>query len=246
MINNYFTYYSQKYASKWLVFAIDLSIIMVSFFMAYFIRFNFTLNFDLNQFLLQIPFLLVVSTISFLTIGSFKSIIRHTGFTDIINLLKSVTLITVISVLFVFINRLTSMVPGFTIPLSIMVMHAVFSFVFLSLSRLLFKMAYNHVKCKYVASKNILIYGAGDTGMVTYNALINNVKERFNVVGFIDDNFSKNGKAINGISILHKSKINQNYIDAHRIDEIIVTSENIVKDRLLSLVGLTVKINKVP
>lgn len=246
MINNYFAYYSQKYASKWLVFAIDLSIILVSFFMAYFIRFNFTLNFDLNQLLLQIPFLLAVSAISFLTIGSFKSVIRHTGFTDIINLFRAVSLITVISILFVLINREMSIVPGFTIPLSIIVIHAFFSFVFLSLSRLLFKMGYNHVKCKYVASKNILIYGAGDAGIITYNALINNVKERLNVVGFIDDNFSKNGKSINGISILHKSKINQHYIDTYHIDEIIVTSENIIKDRLMSLVALNVKINKVP
>ncbi|WP_100615824.1 nucleoside-diphosphate sugar epimerase/dehydratase [Confluentibacter citreus] len=246
MINNYFTYYSQKYASKWLVFAIDLAIILVSFFMAYFIRFNLTLNFDLNQFLLQIPFLLVISAISFMAIGSFKSVIRHTGFTDIVNLFKSVSIITVISVLCVIVNRELSIMPGFTIPLSIIVIHAFFSFVFLSLSRLLFKMSYNHIKCKYVTSKNILIYGAGDAGIVTYNALINNVRERYKVIGFVDDNFSKNGKSINGITILHKSKIDQHFIDTHRIDEIMVTSENLVKDRLIGLVGLNVKINKVP
>ena len=69
MINNYFTYLSQKYASKWLVFAIDLTIVLITFCASYFIRFNFTLNFDLNQFLFQLPFILIVASISFLVFG---------------------------------------------------------------------------------------------------------------------------------------------------------------------------------
>lgn len=246
MINSYFNYLSQKYASKWLVFAIDLTIVLITFCTSYFIRFNFTLNFDFTQFLFQIPVVLFLAAISFLFIGSFKSVIRHTGFTDVVNLFKSVSLMSMLSVLFVLINRELNLIEGFTIPLSILVMHTLLSFVLLSSSRLLFKMAYNHLKCKYISSKRVLIYGAGDSGIVTYNALISNVREKFEIVAFIDDNSRKNGKSINGILILSKNKIDQDYIDSHRIDEIIVTSENINKDSLLSLVSLQVKITKVP
>ena len=56
ILKNYLSVLSEKYVSKWLVFAIDLGIVMVTFFMAYFIRFNFTLNFDVVQFLTQLPF----------------------------------------------------------------------------------------------------------------------------------------------------------------------------------------------
>ncbi|HEX9600849.1 MAG TPA: nucleoside-diphosphate sugar epimerase/dehydratase [Mariniflexile sp.] len=246
MINNYFNYLSQKYASKWLVFAIDLAIVLFTFCASYFIRFNFTLNFDFTQFLFQIPVVLFLAAVSFLFIGSFKSVIRHTGFTDVVNLFKSISLMSMLSVLFVLINRELEIIKGFTIPLSILVMHTLLSFVLLSSSRLLFKMVYNYLKCKYISSKRVLIYGAGDSGIVTYNALISNVREKFDVVAFIDDNSSKNGKSINGISILSKNKIDQDYIDTHRIDEIIVTSENINKDSLISLVNLHVKITKVP
>ncbi|HMQ45194.1 MAG TPA: polysaccharide biosynthesis protein, partial [Mariniflexile sp.] len=246
MIHHYFTYLSQKYASKWLVFAIDLITVLVTFCASYLIRFNFSLNFDIKQFLFQLPFVLVVAAVSFLIVGSFKSVIRHTGFTDVVNLFKSVAIMSLFTILFVLLNRELNFIADFTIPLSILVMHALMSFVFLSASRLLFKMTYNHLKCKYVTSKRVLIYGAGDSGIVTYNALISNVRERFDVVGFIDDNHRKNGKAINGISIFHKNKVTQAYVDAHQIDEIIVTSENINKDSLLSLVNLNVKITKVP
>ena len=246
MIKNYFTFYSQKYASKWLVLIIDLALVMLMFFMAYFIRFNFTLNFDLKQFVLQLPFVFTIAAISFLTIGSFKSVIRHTGFTDVVNVFKALSLMSTLTVILVLVNRVFNFIADFTIPLSIIVFHAVFSFVALSGSRLLFKMGYSYLKCKYISSKRVLIYGAEDTGMVTYNALINNFKERFQVVGFIDDNIRNYGKSINGIPMFSKTKVNQAYINSNNVDEIIVTSENINKESLLELVNLDVKVTKVP
>jgi FlaA1/EpsC-like NDP-sugar epimerase len=125
-------------------------------------------------------------------------------------------------------------------------MHALLSFVALSSSRLLFKMGFNHLKCKLVSSRRVLIYGAGDSGIVTYNALISNVKSKFHVVGFIDDNIKKKGKSINGIPILSKNKLTKRYINSENIDEIIVVSNIIKNDNLISLVDLGIKITKVP
>ncbi|WP_341214650.1 nucleoside-diphosphate sugar epimerase/dehydratase [uncultured Wocania sp.] len=250
MIKNYFSYYSQKYASKWLVLGIDLTIVLLTFFVTYFIRFNFTLGFDINQFLFQIPFLLVIATFSFLVIGSFKSVIRHTGFTDVVNLFKSVSLMSLLSIVFVLFNRITNIIPEFTIPLSIIVTHALLSFVTLSASRLLFKMTYNYLKCKLVSSKRVLIYGAGESGIITYNALVSNLSSRFNVVGFIDDDVTKNGKSINGVPIFSKNRVTKGYIESNAIDEIVVASQTIDSNRLLnlidSLIDLDVKIAKVP
>ncbi len=250
MIKNYFLFYSQKYASKWLVLGIDLAIVLLTFFATYFVRFNFTLNFDINQFLFQLPFLFIIATFSFLVIGSFKSVIRHTGFADVVNLFKSVALMSLLSIIFVLFNRITNIIPGFTIPLSIIVMHALLSFVTLSASRLLFKMTYKYLKCKLVTSKRVLIYGAGESGIITYNALVNNLSSRFSVVGFIDDDLKKNGKSINGVPIFSKNKVTKAYIESNAIDEIVVASQTIDSNSLLSLIDslidLDVKITKVP
>ncbi len=247
MIKNYFSHFSQKYISRWLVFGFDILTVLSTFFIAYVIRFNFTLNFDLKQFLIQLPFLAIVAGTSFLVIGSFKSVIRHTGFTDVVNLFKSISLMSAICIACVIINRSSDTIPGFTIPLSIIVMHALLSFVVLSASRLLLKMSYNYFKCKSALTKRVLIYGAEESGIVTYNALSsNNTKERYNVVGFIDNSHRKSGKSINGVSIVSKHKINNVYLESNNIDEIIVTSENTNKESLFNLVNLNVKITKVP
>ncbi|GAA4232009.1 nucleoside-diphosphate sugar epimerase/dehydratase [Postechiella marina] len=218
--------------------------------MAYLVRFNFTLGFELNQFLVQIPFLLTITLFSFLLVGSYKSVIRHTGFTDVVNVFKSVSLIATSSVLFVLLNQSINILPGFTIPISIIVIHALFSFVALSGSRLIFKFSYNNLKCKLSASKNILIYGAGESGIITYNALLSNTNTKFNVVSFIDDDIKKKGKHINGVKIIPFSKVTTDYIQDNFIKEIIVASQTIEAKNLIELVDsltdLNVEIKKVP
>jgi FlaA1/EpsC-like NDP-sugar epimerase len=250
MIKDYFSLYSQKYASKWLVLAIDLSIVMVTFFIAYFIRFNFSLRFNVHQFALQLPFMFVVAMVSFFAIGSFKSVIRHTGFTDVVNLFKSVLLIAVLTGGFVFVNNRLNFVDNFTIPKVIIVFHAIFSFVILSASRLVFKMAYKHLKCKLLSTKRVLIYGAGDEGIDTYNALANNTVTSYVVVGFIDDNLKQRGKNIDGVPIMPFNKISSEFADNNNIDEIVVASGDLSPNKLIALVDklslANVKITKVP
>ncbi|MDB2462671.1 polysaccharide biosynthesis protein [Algibacter sp.] len=250
MINNDFIYFSQKNVSRWMVFAIDLTLILVAFFFAYFIRFNFTLNFDVNQFLFEIPFLVIVSAVSFLIIGSFKSVIRHTGFADVVNIFKSIALISSLCISFVLVNRSINLIPGFTIPGTIIVMHAFLSFVILSASRLLFKMWYTYLKRKFVATKRVLIYGTGDSAIATYNALLDNTAVSFNVCAFINNEPKKNFKVIKGVPILTYNDLNEDYIITNNIDEIIITLQKTDTNKLVCLIDNLsdsgVKITKVP
>ncbi|WP_298535154.1 nucleoside-diphosphate sugar epimerase/dehydratase [uncultured Algibacter sp.] len=250
MIKKYFTNFSEKYASKWLVFGIDLTIVLVTFLAAYLIRFNFTLNFDLSQLLVQLPFLALIATFSFLVVGSFKSVIRHTGFTDVVNLFRAIALMSLTCISLVLINRFLGYVKGFTVPFSIIIIHALLSFVVLSASRLIFKMGYKYLKCKFQSTKRVLIYGAADSGIVTYNALVSNVNKTYQVIGFIDDNPQKNGKKINGIPVLNSKQVSKRYVETNNIEEIVVASQTIKSKKLITLVeelvDCNIKITKIP
>jgi FlaA1/EpsC-like NDP-sugar epimerase len=250
MINNYFTYLSKKYASKWLVLGIDLLLVVITFFISYFVRFNFTLNFDLEQFLVQIPLLLFIATFAFLITGSFQGIIRHTGFTDVVNIFKSIMLMSFVLAGSILANKSIDVLPGFTIPLSIIVIHAIFSFVVLCGLRLLYKIVYNYFSSKLIESKNILIYGASDSGIITYNALLNSTNSAYNVISFIDDDIKKQGKVINGVPIISYTKITNDFIKSNLIDEIVLASQSIDSNKLISLVDnfidSNIKITKVP
>ena len=51
MIKNYLTSNVHRYGSKWLVLAIDMVIITMSFILSYVIRFNLTFNFEIDKLL---------------------------------------------------------------------------------------------------------------------------------------------------------------------------------------------------
>ncbi|GAA4898977.1 hypothetical protein GCM10023311_25190 [Flaviramulus aquimarinus] len=111
-------------------------------------------------------------------------------------------------------------------------------------------MTYKYLKCKLLQTKRVLIYGTGDSGIVTYNALVSNVSTSVNVIGFIDDDVKKNGQVINGISILPYSHINEAYVTSNNIDEIIVASQHVDTNKLIKLIDCLVdsdvKVTKVP
>ena len=250
MIKNYLTYSTHKYASKWLVLAIDMTLVIITFFLAYLIRFNFTLDFDLDKFFIQLPILIIISVASFLCVGSYKGVIRHTGFRDIMNLSKAISMLSFLSIVSVLLNRQFNLIEGYTTPLSIIVIHSLLSFVVLSASRLLFKISYRYVTCSIKSVKNIIIYGAGDSGIITYNALVNNLNNNVNVVCFIDDDTKKVGKFINGVPIFGYNKVTEKFIRENNISEIIVSIQNIEAEKLRnlvdSLVDLPTRVKKIP
>ena len=59
---------------------------------------------------------------------------------------------------------------------------------------------------------NVLIFGAGNSGMLTYDAIANDTKNGFEVVGFIDDDERKIGKKINLIPVYNINSIDRKFI----------------------------------
>ena len=88
-----------SYTSRWIVLMIDISISLQAFFLAYLIRFNFSLKFGPHEFLQQLPLVATITLLSFLIVGSFKGVVRHTGAKDAINVFWSATLIVIILLL---------------------------------------------------------------------------------------------------------------------------------------------------
>ena len=87
MLRNFLLHNANKYASRWVVLAIDLFLVLQTFVLAYLVRFNFSFNFDTQDFLYQQPLVLVLALVCFLTIGSYKGVVRHTGIKDATNVM---------------------------------------------------------------------------------------------------------------------------------------------------------------
>jgi FlaA1/EpsC-like NDP-sugar epimerase len=137
----------------------------------------------------------------------------------------------------VLINTELGIFENFRIPRSIIIFHSLLSFVGLTASRYIFKALYNNYLVKDLkANKNVLIYGAGESGILTHNALTNHSKSRARVVGYIDNDNQKVGKQINGVSVFHKSVLTQEFFVKKDISEVIFSIQNIDPKNLRILV----------
>ncbi|EZH75341.1 polysaccharide biosynthesis protein [Aquimarina atlantica] len=232
MIKSYLINNSHKHASKWLVLSIDVLITIFNFFLAYVIRFGITLNFDTTNLLYQLPIIAGLSTLSFLMIGSYKGVVRHTGMRDAYNLFLAVTILISLMGFFMASSRLALMPELLNIPVSIICVHYLLNIITLTTSRLVFKYCYYYVKSKIGETSRILIYGAGDSGLITLAAVTNDSNRSLSVVGFIDDNSQKIGKTINGIKVYPSEMIDQSFITKNNIKEIVVSIPHISKKRL--------------
>lgn len=250
MIQKFVTNNAQRYASKWLVLCIDLITVAFSFVLSYLIRFNLTLNFEVDKLVFQLPLVIGAALISFLIVGSYKGVVRHTGVRDVYNIFNAICLSSIMVIFFVLANRQFGFLPQFTIPIAIIIVNSLIGFISLTSSRYVFKSLYNQISGDLISSKNILIYGAGDSGILTYGALTNHSKGNVKVVGFIDRDQKKVGKRINGVPVFTKEILNADFLLKNNIKEVIFSIQNIdakkLRDTVEGLVEFPVTVKIVP
>ena len=251
MIKKYIFDNSRHYASKWTVLFVDLCIVSVSFILAYFIRFNLSFNFDVQRLWTQLPIVILLFLVAFLISGSYKGVVRHTGIKDVYAIFNAICLASIGTIAIILVNRYMNFIEGFTIPLSIIIINSLLTFITLTASRYVFKICYESlINRNETPVKNLMIYGAGESGIITYNTLTNHSKMKVKVVGFVDNNLQTVGKQMNGVKVYDKSILTKDFVRFNNISEVIFSIQSIRPRQLRTLVNeivdLPVKVKIVP
>ncbi|MBP1841713.1 polysaccharide biosynthesis protein [Formosa algae] len=238
-INNILIKLSKRYASKWLVLLVDLSLVAFTFFLAYLIRYNFEIAFDFNKFLKQIPFVIIAAAISLMVVGSHKGVVRFTGVKDVVNIIVGINLLATLLIITTYLSRKYEYDSIFDIAGSVIYIHLLLNVFFLIGAKFFIRSIYHSIiSDKSLFNKKhhrILIYGAGNAGMVTYDAITNDAKSNIEIFGFIDDNSKKIGKKINLLEVYDSKEVTFDFIVKHKIDEVIISIQNISSERLLDI-----------
>ena len=251
MIKDFLVNNAHRYASKWLVLFIDVCMIAISFVLSYIIRFNLTLDFEIDKLFIQLPIISLIAMASFVFTGSHKGVVRHTGVRDVYNIFNAICLSSILLISMVLFNRELGMFENFTVPLGIIIIHSLLSFVALTSSRYVFKSLYTNFMARdFKINKNVLIYGAGESGILTQNALVNHTKSKVRVVGYVDEDVKKVGKQINGVKVFHKDILTKDFFIKNSISEVIFSIQNIdpkdLKILVEGLVDFPVQVKIVP
>lgn len=195
--------------------------------------------------------ILLSFVIAFTITGSYRGILRYTGFKDIEHI--SFTIFCVIVLLFsskYLINNINSLefLNQFFLSYKMTMLICVVSLIFLVMGRLIVRRTYNEYFRKQPNTTNVVIYGAGDAGPITQNALYQDTSTQYNIVSFVDDSSSKIGKSINGVIIRSpKEVLNAEFLHKHHVDMIIlampslnINARNEIINKIIDL-GVTVK-----
>lgn len=229
---------------RWIIVLIDLMVFSLAALVAYLLRLNFQVD-ELYEFdfLRGIVIFTASGLISSLLTRSFAGIIRYTGMQDTLRVLYAnmITLLIVFAVNYLSENSL---------PYSVALIAFLVSLVISVSYRLLVKELFAFYRTIPKSQRKILIFGAGQSGMMTKQLLDNDTKSNIKVVGFIEDNARKIGNVIGGVRIYSAQEEFEKVILKQGPTELIIAAENIALDRKNNLVDkcleFGVKVSAVP
>ncbi|HWY37992.1 MAG TPA: hypothetical protein VNY73_05500, partial [Bacteroidia bacterium] len=192
---------------RWFILCIDVVVCAFSLTLAFFLRFNFASipPHELKNFPIAYTLVLLVRLVSFLFTKTYKGVVRYTGSRDSMRIL-----ITVMagSVLLFIINIITRFIAGkYYIPHSVVIIDALCTMFIMICSRLAVKAIYFENKNPDREKINILIYGAGESGIITKRTLDRDAAVKYKVFGFIDDDLKKKGRSLEGTFIYPPEKL---------------------------------------
>ena len=192
--------------------------------------------------------------IGFLITGSYKGLVRYTGFKDIERISRAAIWVffalCICRYLITHFEGLQFLSICFLNYLSIF-LTCIVTLVFLVFGRLVIRRIYNEYLRPQPNKINIIIYGAGDAGPITQNALYQDTSTQYNIVSFVDDSNSKIGKSINGVKIRKPEvALNKDFINRYSVDMIILAMPSLNIDKrneiINRLIDLGVSVKSVP
>lgn len=245
ILRTLFNRYTGKYASRWLVLFIDVCLITIAYLLAWVIRFNFRVEqMSLFEVSTSYYYIVAIYIVFFYVFKSYVGIIRHTSMYDTIKIIQACSVSAILIFTASIIYKTYSGLNAFPIPTSVIIMHALLSIFMMISARIVFKAAFiTLIGSGEGVKRNVLIYGAGQSGIITLNTLSQDSKSDINVLGFIDDNSSKVGKTLAGIKIYSAEDALNGMLDKRNISEVILSIQNISSARKSEIVNRCLEMN---
>lgn len=222
---------------RWVILLIDIIIVFGCYIASHFILNSFLGVFDIGLMFKKSLLILSAYFIAFLTMRTYREIVRHTGLSEAIRIFKTVWLACMMLFITTLVIRSITgedSVWGDYLRLSFAVIfsHGFFTMVILVAARVVYRHIYELLFYTKRKSRHVLIFGASRPGLVAYAMLQDDIRSKNKIVAFVEDNPSRVGKNSRGIRIVHITDIDENFVRKYDIDEVIIAVENNDPERL--------------
>ncbi len=193
---------------RWSILFIDTFICAFALTVAFLLRFNFDNipEADAANFLKDYIIVLSVRFITFIISKTYKGVVRYTSSRDAVRIF----LVILIGSFTVFVFNLIDyffISNSYFIPNSVIIIDGLVSLFLMISSRLAVKALYSEIKNPSKEKHNVVIFGAGEAGLITKYTLDRDASIRYKVIGFIDDDEKKKGRSLEGVFVYHSNEL---------------------------------------
>jgi FlaA1/EpsC-like NDP-sugar epimerase len=233
--------FREKNTPRWIVFTIDICICIFSILLAYLLRFNFNIpEIDRNDMPIVFICIIFVRAISFIVGKTYSGIIRYTSSKDaqrIFVVISAGSIVIGITDVITFYS-----IGKIIIPTSIVIIDFIATVFLLVAARTLVKVLYYELKNPRRDKTKVIVYGAGEAGVITLRMLDKDAGVKYKVVAFLDDNIEKKDKKIEGVRIYHTDDLDE-ILAEMEISFIIISSTHIPASKKQKIVEKCLKYN---
>jgi len=233
---------------RWIIFTIDIVLSVFALLLAKISEQNFIIgNVNLQALYQAVVTVTLVNVILFAVVKAYAGIVRYTSGQDSVRILFTVLLS---SFLIFFVNAVIIAFGGeHLITYLVLIIYSLFTFLFLITYRILVKYFFMYIKNSKLDEIRIIIYGAGEAGLITKRGLDHGTKVNKRIIAFVDDDIRKIGKTIEGVKILNASSL-RSLIAKYEVHELIFASYTIPLNRKNKVVDIclenSVKVLNIP
>ena len=199
MMNLLRTFHSRpQLVPRWAIFSIDLALGTVALGMAFAIRFEFAPPLhELVAARAFLPLYWAVRGATMLAFRTYAGIIRFSGSRDARRVLMALSVGTALFIALDFI--LAAAGRAYPVPLSVVAIELLASSVLLIGFRIVVRSVYERFQTARPTA--VVIFGAGEAGIITKQAVERPSADPMRVIAFLDDDPDKHGKRIDGATI---------------------------------------------
>ena len=198
---------TNKYIKRLILSSVDIGSFIISLFLAYFVKFDQMSSTNLTwskSVFAVLGVIVIIKFISMIVLKMYSKMWRFAGITELIDVIVACLVGSSISMAMLFMMSRQVEFDYIVIPRSVMALAFIFDVALIGGSRFTYRMFF-HVSpkevLKYQQKKRTLIYGAGQAGVMVLKELNSSGYGDFAPVGFMDDNRSKKGQKLHGLTI---------------------------------------------
>jgi len=221
--------FNGRIVSPWWILLIDIAIVVNAYLIAFVLRLNVQLaSYSMWDFISIGGWIMVVYLGAYIVTGSYRGVIRHSSYNEFKQLIIACFSAFTFLLLADAIAKLNEW-EWLKVPRLVLIFHFLLTTMVSFMFRMIVKETYAFLTKKRTTI-NALIYGAGDMGQITLEAIRNDKDNHFHVVGFVDDDSTKWNMKLNSIPVHSWKKVLESASEKG-VEEVILAINNISVSR---------------